>query len=851
MGEIEMTEDEIQEVLPALSKFIFELILSDDLAALLSVVAVNLAFYSEENSNGFRPYVLRSFGFDPNETLIWEDQIGTPVLRLLKEQFQAEEKEGPYKYVRPILEQAGVSARSRQQFVDFFLALINSCGDPFSLFDFRKFKDDHRVQSSSLNYFLSTDAGWRYSREVAQKLRNLNDRLLEKEEIEHLPPRFRETIRVIKQKLEREAPEALKEENIPAPSFALDKSLNRLAARFSEKGINGLQSMYSLSDRTPILQTLYYLGIDELKQSVLRGNTRQRNGKRTGWELPLWLPSENDWAVFDVGSGSFVQSGGLLRPGEYLIVAKDGITGLESLEDYGYLDLPHESVFRILHVDLRIGFSLPEIGLRVGGSAASSPSLRFNDKHLPLRFTDNVFVGRTPSIDVLNWSEETAARYLLTVDDGNRRRKVTAQQLGSGRILEERILPYRAEAQIEPLGKSTRSDRLVPLAFTVLPSNFTVRWDDELYQPGDQPVLEFGDASLVWDDGSLEKLEGERYKVRPNVNLLRTRLGVGENFSFPLTIPVYRFLVSGPPIKDDLVWQDVLTKDGKFEFTFSKNERQHNVELGLWVGDRFVKIADSPKVPDHMRLTIATVDIRDAFSDCHEVAGFLAARLRCGKVVSSNILYINDQRVIELTLDSSYKAWCGILPPELKESLDSVRDFARLGGEGTHPIPNFWIPDPLREWIRSFKPDLNGQRQLLRDWCAAIRTEQWDSAQASVLGQEQIGNRLVEAAREYRRALARPEGSSEYRNFLIAAFRKFDNLLTTNDLRTQLARHVRLLCCVRLNRREEFEAELEKLGPEWDRVKTELSNRMYLRTKSEPVSGLFEFDDLIIHANDF
>ena len=111
---------------------------------------VNLAYYTREDcsSDSFRSFVLRRLSNSAvsEDTSLWGDYIGFPTLQTLVEHFDAEDIPGrPYRYVRPIMQQAGVPFSTINQFVNFFLQLAQQYGVPFSFQDYKRFRANHQV----------------------------------------------------------------------------------------------------------------------------------------------------------------------------------------------------------------------------------------------------------------------------------------------------------------------------------------------------------------------------------------------------------------------------------------------------------------------------------------------------------------------------------------------------------------------------------------------------------------------------------------------------------------------------------------------------------------------------------
>jgi hypothetical protein len=237
LGEIEIPRDQLDTYCTLLWKCLPNLTGYNEHSALLAAVVVNLAFYNRDelDSESFRAFVLSKLqGRRCSELTDWNDSIGPATLRVLKQYFKSEDREGPYRYVRPVMEQAGVSFSVLPQFVYFFTKLVSQGGLLLTHDAYQRFLSHHAPPSRSLRSFLDTAAGLHHCREVARILGNARRGELKSRELEDLPPRFRETINALmKAEVGCNALEAAVR-SITPPQLALDKDRLQLKLLFAE-----------------------------------------------------------------------------------------------------------------------------------------------------------------------------------------------------------------------------------------------------------------------------------------------------------------------------------------------------------------------------------------------------------------------------------------------------------------------------------------------------------------------------------------------------------------------------------------------------------------------------------------
>ena len=131
VGEIEISEDEISKLCPSVGQYLDRAGWDEDIRAALAVAVVNLAFYSSEETGveGFRwPALQKLLGYYLEDDQRWQQDVGEPVLRLLREYFHAEDTGTAFRFVSPIMQQAGVPAKLDRRFAQFLARLLQPTG---------------------------------------------------------------------------------------------------------------------------------------------------------------------------------------------------------------------------------------------------------------------------------------------------------------------------------------------------------------------------------------------------------------------------------------------------------------------------------------------------------------------------------------------------------------------------------------------------------------------------------------------------------------------------------------------------------------------------------------------------
>ncbi len=156
VGELEVSEQEVHDVCRVAGKYLRHS-WNEDFRAALAVAVVNLAYYaSSEIGESFRWQVLSKLGYDQENTPLWEQSVGAPILQVLAKYFEEEDVRGPMRYVRPIMRQAGVPARLVNRFAVFFQSLSEALSWPISESEYAQFCDTYDTHSIMLSNFLAS-----------------------------------------------------------------------------------------------------------------------------------------------------------------------------------------------------------------------------------------------------------------------------------------------------------------------------------------------------------------------------------------------------------------------------------------------------------------------------------------------------------------------------------------------------------------------------------------------------------------------------------------------------------------------------------------------------------------------
>jgi hypothetical protein len=650
LGELHLSECETDELFRDIRRCRY-LGASDDLRAALAVAAVHAAVYAAESATSYISVFLSRLQM-PNENRAWEE-YGWEILHFLSEHFNEEDRPGAFRYVRPILNHAGISYRALPAFAKFVDKLFSSCGPSFTVDEYERCSAS--VSSSFARRFLVEGPGLEFTRDVIRILERYKYGAVPTESLDHLPgyrPGFwRELL--------EHMPPSQGSATAPAKRFAdpaeyLDLDNSRLVWRFDGQGV--ASRAYRMNG------TVVNFTTENIRSPRVFGGTVQPDGTYTSWELNAWGPGAGDIGLFRASDGRFVTAGGdqggeftTVTPGRYYAVAPSHITFpvdnvVEEgswLEDDSDAD-PH----RTWCINLEPGSELKHLGIRATGSAVPSLSFTATDA-TPFSLTA-VFSRVLPAVRVKGWSEAASRNYTVLLDVGS---GPTCQDsaISEGMLCVKVPVPSQGRLWIEPRGRSRHpSLSLSNLSFTVLPS--PLRWviPTEPYGMSDEVpiVLESEAAATVDWKSPVQQVMPGRWKLQPGFRVAEGTIRIS-NLRVPFSIPVPRTAIYAPGVGHNVpvIWIDEEPRHALLAWALPGEP----AALELQDQDGSWKLWDIGVIPSSGRRELTTGAFRDYLLEAQFAAAQLGLRVR-QKTNWSHIYLVSSKR-IEALLPKAVAGW--------------------------------------------------------------------------------------------------------------------------------------------------------------------------------------------------
>ena len=664
LGELHLSEEETGQLFHGIRqcRFFYG---SDALQAALAVAAVSAAVYASETATSYIEVFFSRLDL-PVDNRLWEE-YGSEILRFLSKHFNEEDRPGAFRYVRPILNHAGISYRALPAFAKFVDKLFSTCGSSFTKDEYSRCSES--VTSRFARRFLVEGPGLEFTRDVIRVLERYRYGLLPATSLDALPgyrPGFWREL--LEHTPESRGSEIGHIRRFLDPAEYLDFENGRLVWRFEDRGV--ARSAYIMNGKVVNFAT------ESVTSRRILGRTFQPDGTSSSWQVEAWAPGGNDAGLFRASDGRFIAAIGgsgeftTVTPGcFYLVAIGDVVVPTEYVVEEGaWLEYYSGEPHRMWCINLEPGCELATLCLRA--TAAVVPSLSFASTDTARFSRDHVFARVLPAIRVSDWTESAIHNYILLLDVGL---GPTCQDAAvvHGILRLNVPVPCQGTVWIEPRGRSRHpSSALSMLSFTVLP--FALRWivPKEPYGISDEvPIALDADAAVTVDWKSpVQAMAPGRWKLKGGVRVAEATVVVSD-IRILFSIPVHRTAIYAPGVRKDIpvIW--IEDKPRQVLQLMAVGGGCATLELqdqdGSW------SLFDIGNMPSSGRDEVST----NAFRDSLQGATFPAARLgvRVNNKHYWSELFFASAKWIKASLPKATAGWTAFEIPIIGPVLSNVR----------------------------------------------------------------------------------------------------------------------------------------------------------------------------------
>jgi hypothetical protein len=668
----------------------------DETRASLAVAAVQAAVQASDEDSSYVSVFFRYLGESENVAQ-WNCEYGPGILRFLVEHFEEVERPGAFKYVRPILNHAGISHRALPAFARFLTKLRDEAGPGYTRLDYARILKG--VSSRFARNFLQEGPGYDFTREAMQTLERIERGIIAAEDCGQLPGFRRDFWPYLLESLKERASTAKNAGWFPFPLEHLELENRRLVLKFSEAGV--LKRSYTLNGK------LVQFPIEPIPQGrAVNGTILQRNGAVYNWRLETWQPGDGDWSLFRESDGAFVAASQpceatTVAPGDYYILLAEGSSIPEQIvqEEGPYLDWTDRTgrvpLYRVWSVRLAPGGEWNDLALRTSGS--SVPTLSFGpQRRNTLSAAGNVFQHQLPLIYVGNWSLEMSRLYALLVDTGNGPRSVGVDMKDSSLRIDAPS-PCLGRVWVEPRGRVRNSIASLPsLEFAVLTEEFRWQVPEQMFSCSEQIPVRFQGtqkAEVIWNSPVIV-VDRTSWRVKPPCRVAEGTVKLDSvEVAFSLRLPRCGVSVPGLRLGPTTLWLERLDQ---YEGLLVEALPRREARLHLKDGQDQWMMWSLGQMPDSGVRYCRTVEFRDSLLSSTLHAARLGVSVTGGQPVWLDCFVASAKRIREVMPLAAEECagfelpGVGIVLKELSRAFDQKIDSLTLPAEVlTSPVGEY------------------------------------------------------------------------------------------------------------------------------------------------------------------
>ena len=496
-GQIDLSEEDLTSLADPVRRGFEGSVVTAQKHATRLVFSVNCAYYAHDG--GFWEYFCEYLDYEstpPNQA--W---LGPKIEdSLVSFGFLDQPRNGPFRWVGPLLEQAGVTLRSMHNFAEILRQASKGGWDRLLSLTFYQFRDivEGLTPGTYLGQFLKDDSrtGWKFARDVARSISQHERGLVSWKDLQELPGYRPGFWKELKRHLDIETskPGLTGLQRAPLPKLIFDPTTQQVQLAFDHDYVERRQYLFDGDLVDTSRWPLTYL--EDFKRSYLVLIKREDDAWKEHHVRGFTLGTPEPVAIFHPQKG-YIPTDAPVPLGPCYLLAPQSTTLPESLRcltDFEHVGI-RDAAYIFWQVDIAPSSDLRPLGYTQEREPEEAISwARYGSRLLGALEPANVFLGELPPIRLNQARLFSQNRLALLVQTGSVPERVSVPGKSD---TEEVTIPLHAPTSgriwVEPLGRQRVTDHInldASLAFSLLP-DCAVKWPSGLFSPHDCPVLTF------------------------------------------------------------------------------------------------------------------------------------------------------------------------------------------------------------------------------------------------------------------------------------------------------------------------------------------------------------------------
>lgn len=722
-GEIVLSEQETKELADKLRpRTVNSPNFDNEMAAALTVVTVNLAYYYYEGAGGvaFLQHLI------PDGHAINTDKVGPRIEKLMLD-CGLISKCGykSWRYVGLFLRQAIVTKYYLPKLKYYLERFNNLIGiEKFETLSFEVYLhqlegmlDQQQYKTGIFLDTLKSPDGFYLIKTVAYFLDKTRSNRMNREELKATPG-FRDGFwDVVLPVIDQAAPHFA--HFYPMPFFGYSDETNRVGFFFDAIGVDNRAFKIRLNGSSRTIDKTFY----PITEENHLGSPIEVWIQGANYPIHTWTPEYSEellfQALFSINDGKIISSRKYsrrhLEHGAYRLLTSGDMDdetasqlGIDNLNPFEILDIESDNSYSVWTIDLKPGIDLAPLGKCAESDKAAGLEWIESGKHrLPgANFGSAIFRGKLPAVKIRR-ADQLKHRHRIIVEfsDGNRKEVEWDQleHLGVDAVLKLSSKPWKSGVvKLVPTGYSSIQPLCSSLRFLLAPADLKIRWPYELLSFNDKPTVEIeseDDLGIEWAKKPFnEHREGHvaSYEFSPDAEMLSGHSVRFSELKLLLHLNHAEAYPLDPPHLStrEILWSSDLDEDFSFMI---RGHRDGRLTLGLMTDDAVYPVWESLNEQTR-KSKISSRDLKDGLSIKDFAVGRFCVKYK-DEWKQTKCLFLNENGIKEALLKHD-AGFLDPFPDELKGIFVAASEAIKHQDQKFKFEDEWKIPDSLKKFLK-------------------------------------------------------------------------------------------------------------------------------------------------------